>query len=224
MASAPRGVGVGQDHRELLAADAGDHVELTLVLVQDAGRALERGIADVVAPAVVDLLEVVDVPDHHRDAALAAPGALELEVEQFAKATPVEQPRERVGARGVVELLDQHVGAPAHRADEDRCDDESAHAHHPPRDRAGGRRRHCEQGGVGGAHVYDLGDRLGAGEEVRGVEEDPQVEEDQRARALRREVGDGGDEGRAPRQHGAQRPGGETVGQPVYVVAALLGA
>jgi hypothetical protein len=110
MASAPGASVSGRISVKLLAADAGDHVELTLVLVQDAGRALERGVADVVAPAVVDLLEVVDVPD-------------------------------------------QHVGAPSHRADEDRCDDESAHAHHPPRGGAGGQRRHREQGGVDGAHV-----------------------------------------------------------------------
>ena len=48
-------------------------------------------------------LEVVHVADDQRDLAAAAPRALELEVEQLAKAAPVGELREGVGARGVVE-------------------------------------------------------------------------------------------------------------------------
>ncbi|HTW42912.1 MAG TPA: hypothetical protein VMD79_11410 [Solirubrobacteraceae bacterium] len=124
--------GVGEDQRELLTADARSGVDLALVRAEHARDAPQGGVADLGAGAVVDFLEMVQVADEHRQLAAAAPGAFELEVEQLAKAPPVGQSRQRIGAGGVVEACDQQLGAGAHRHDQDRGDEQGAHAHDPP--------------------------------------------------------------------------------------------
>ena len=85
-------VGAGEDHGELLAADPRGDVDLALRR-RAAARATccSDGVADVMAGAVVDLLEVVEVAGEHAHRRLAAPRALELEVEQLAEAAAVGQ-------------------------------------------------------------------------------------------------------------------------------------
>ena len=80
-------VGVGQDERELLAADPGEVVDLALHGAGDGREALERLVADAVAEAVVDRLEVIEIHHQHRHRAASALRAFDLglqPVEPFA--------------------------------------------------------------------------------------------------------------------------------------------
>ena len=54
-------------------------------------------VAGVVAPLVVDALEVVDVEEDHGDRAAVAPGARQLDLGALVEAAPVQQAGERVG-------------------------------------------------------------------------------------------------------------------------------
>ena len=60
----------GKHHRELLAAVAGHAVDLPGRLAQVPGEAAQGLVADLVAVAVVHLLEVVEVDEHERVAGL----------------------------------------------------------------------------------------------------------------------------------------------------------
>ena len=69
--------GLGQHHRELLAAVAGDTVDLAGRLAQVAGQQAQRLVTDLVAVPIVHLLEVIEVDEHQRVAGLhgaTAPG------------------------------------------------------------------------------------------------------------------------------------------------------
>ena len=66
----PVGIGLRHQHRELVAGEAGDDVGGPHPFAQDLGDLADQVVAGVVAEAVVDRLEAVDVDDHHR--ALAA--------------------------------------------------------------------------------------------------------------------------------------------------------
>ena len=71
--SAPRGVDSDQQHRELVAAQAGQHLAGAVqVLAQPVGHQLEQGVTGVVAEAVVDLLEPVQVEQQQRAGAAPA--------------------------------------------------------------------------------------------------------------------------------------------------------
>ena len=58
----------GQDHGELVTAQAGEDVRLAHLLPQELGDAPDDGVAGVVAEAVVDELEIVEVEQQHRPA------------------------------------------------------------------------------------------------------------------------------------------------------------
>ena len=55
----------GQQHAELVAAEAGDGVALAERLLEAVRDLLQQAVARVVAERVVDLLEVVEVDQHH---------------------------------------------------------------------------------------------------------------------------------------------------------------
>ncbi len=67
--------GLGQQDDELLAAVAGQHVLRTQVLAHDLGEVHQGVVADLVAEAVVELLEVVDVEQGDGESGAAALGA-----------------------------------------------------------------------------------------------------------------------------------------------------
>ena len=200
-----RRVGARQDHGELLAADARGRVDLAHALAQQRGDLLEDRVADVVAGAVVDLLEVVEVACEHAHRRAAAARAAELEVEQLAEAAAVRQPGERIGAGGVRQLHDQLLDVVAHHVRHGRRDRHRRDAHAPPGGGAGLRRAREHQRAVEHGGERHLGERDALGEEVRRVEEHPQVEEDKRARRLRGEPRDAGHEQGAPREQVRQR-------------------
>ena len=101
---APVGVGLRHQHRELVAGEAGDDVGGPHPLAQDRGDAADQVVAGLVPEAVVDLLEAVDVDDHHRALAAVAGGEGDVAVELGAEAAAVEEPGERVVVGQVAQL------------------------------------------------------------------------------------------------------------------------
>src|SRR6266550_3513177 len=92
-------VGVRHRHAELVAAQpaariGGPHRPLQLSR-EDA----DRFVADVVAVGVVDVLEVVEVDHHQREAALVPFGRCDRAVDRPLELRPVGQPGQVVGAR-----------------------------------------------------------------------------------------------------------------------------
>ena len=69
---APSAAGVGQDQRELVAAEPGDHVGFARAPANHGGRLDQRLAARQVAVVVVDLLEAVEVEEQQRQRPAAA--------------------------------------------------------------------------------------------------------------------------------------------------------
>src|SRR5688572_30976052 len=82
-------IGLRQEDRELLAAVARGKVDLTDGRAQDVGEGLEDVVAGLVAVAVVDLLEVVEVGEDEREAAAEALGARDLSLERLLEVAAV---------------------------------------------------------------------------------------------------------------------------------------
>ena len=72
-----------------------------------------------------------------------------------------------------------------------------------------------EQCAVGKPHIADLQGGVSARKEIGRIEEDPQVEEHERARALSREVGHSGNQSAAPAQGERQGPSGQPPRAPI---------
>ncbi len=98
------GVRLRHQHRELVAGEAGDDVGGAHPLAQDLGDLADQVVAGLVAEPVVDLLEAVDVDDHHRALAAVAGGEGDVTVELGAEAAAVQQPGERVVVGEVAQL------------------------------------------------------------------------------------------------------------------------
>ena len=113
-------LGVGQEQRELLAADPRDRVDAAAGRRRDFSEAPQREVAGRVAEAVVQVLEVVEVADEDRERARAAQSALCLDLHQLLEAAPVQEAGERVCARGVREPRDQAVHALAEHGEHQR--------------------------------------------------------------------------------------------------------
>ena len=115
-------VGLGQQQRELLAADARRLVDAALPLQRVGGDGLEGGVAGLVAEALVHRAEAVDVPDDDRHRPAGAHGALDLQLEHLLEGAAVDQPGERIGAVGVVDprAKDAHARALAQHDDRQR--------------------------------------------------------------------------------------------------------
>ncbi len=93
----------GEDHRELLAADAADDVRRTDGRAEHIGDPLQEVVADAVAVDVVHLLEVVEVEHHDRDRLVCGGGSEELLAEAVMERAVVVEARQRVGLRLVLE-------------------------------------------------------------------------------------------------------------------------
>ncbi len=88
--------GLGEDDRELVAAVAGCDVGRAQHLAEPVGDAGERDVPDEVTEPVVDLLEVVEVEDDEREAAVVAARAGDLALERLFEVARVVQARPRV--------------------------------------------------------------------------------------------------------------------------------
>ena len=89
---------VGQQDAELVAAEPRDHVLLSEGRAQALGHLLQQAVAGVVAERVVDLLEVIEVDQHHGRRAADVDDPLGLMAEERS----VRQPGERVVHRLVL--------------------------------------------------------------------------------------------------------------------------
>ena len=106
------GIAIGEDDRELVAADPRQHVALAGAAVENAGDLLDHAVADRVAEGVVDLLEVVEVERHQRPGGAVAAAAGHLPAQVFLEAAPVLQPGQRVLARFPLQLAHPLVARP----------------------------------------------------------------------------------------------------------------
>ena len=117
--------GLGQQQRELVAADAGEQVLAAQQGVQARAERRQHAVAGGVAGEVVDRLEVVDVDQRERQRALVPGGAGDLGVEALLEGAVVGEAGQRVGERAA---LEQPASAEDHAADdrEDRRGEERA--------------------------------------------------------------------------------------------------
>ena len=102
--------GVGQHDRELLAADAAEHVGAALRGRDRVGEQPQRAVARGVALRVVDPLEVVDVEHDERARRRGPVGARELGLEPLLEGAAVERAGQRVVGGEVAQLRDEARG------------------------------------------------------------------------------------------------------------------
>ena len=131
-----RGIRVGQDDRELVAADAEGPVAVAKHVADAAGHAHEEPIARRMAFPVVDDLEVVEVDEQECQRHLVAPEELQLAVELLLEGAVVAKAGEAI-VQGVLACLavehlelrlgtSQVVEGPQERpGDEDRDEQDS---------------------------------------------------------------------------------------------------
>ena len=80
---------LGEDDRELVAADAGHRVVLADAVAEALRHLQQQLVAGRVAEGVVDGLEVIEVDEHHRQRLPAAARAIDAEREAVGEELPV---------------------------------------------------------------------------------------------------------------------------------------
>src|SRR4051795_9853813 len=95
----PRGGAGAHEDAELVAAEAGDGVARVEQLGEPAGHLAQDLVAVVVAERVVDVLEAVEVDEHHDDGAVAAVRGRDRAARAVGEQHAVRQPGERVVER-----------------------------------------------------------------------------------------------------------------------------
>ena len=122
MISDPVGRHIAQQHRELVTAQTRDHVGGAQPLPQHVSRPVEDRVADGVAVAVVDVLEVVEVDHQQRrwTAVVDSVVRVDLAFELALEVTPVRHPGERVGRGQVLAVAARAAQALARAAERDR--------------------------------------------------------------------------------------------------------
>jgi hypothetical protein len=113
---------LGEEERELIAAEPADYVAGAGAVAQETGDLLDQLIADQVSIAVVDRLESADVQVGERERPAVPAGPSELPFDGLAEPAPVQKAGERVG-RGSVLSRGDRVGlaASATVGAESRC-------------------------------------------------------------------------------------------------------
>ena len=104
-----RGRAVGQDHRELLAAEARHRVHRPDAVAQREGDRLQDDVAGRMAVRVVDALEVVDVDHQHQRRLAGAGDPVDLAGQRELELAPVRQARERIAARELAQAVDHRL-------------------------------------------------------------------------------------------------------------------
>src|SRR5581483_12249068 len=95
---------LGEDDRELVAADAAGDVGAADDRAQALRDLAEDGVAAQVADLLVDRLEVVEVEEDERETAVVAVGPLHLLGERLVEVAAVVETRQRIAHRQLVEL------------------------------------------------------------------------------------------------------------------------
>jgi hypothetical protein len=202
-------VSVGQEDRELLAADARAGVALAGRRADRLADAAQHAVALLVSPRVVQVLEAVQVADQQAQALALAARSRELHREPVVEAAAVEEPGQGVGASGLAHVGDQVGVALLEHADHRAGDDEGARRHDPAQ-HVGARRvvEQPEDDPVGQEDERDLAGRLPGGEELERVDRDPEVEDRVGRGVLAGAVDRPLDQDRSARQEQLERPGG----------------
>jgi hypothetical protein len=102
---------VREQHAELVTAEAGHRVGVAQRGLQPARDLLQQQVSVVVAERVVDLLEVIEVHDHHHSGLAGAPSCADRLVDPVAEQLAVREPGEGVMERLV--LLGDRLAAAA---------------------------------------------------------------------------------------------------------------
>ena len=87
---------VGEDQRELVAAQSRDEARFAAHLPQSFADAHQHTVAELVAEAVVDRLEVVEIEEQHRELSATAGGRHDHLVQPREELTAVRQVRQRI--------------------------------------------------------------------------------------------------------------------------------
>ena len=103
------GVGVREDDRELVSADAEGPVSVAQRITDAVGHAHQETIAGRVTLAVVDDLEVVEVDEQQRHRYLVPPVQLQLAVQLLLEGAVVAEPGQAVVERVLARLPVQHL-------------------------------------------------------------------------------------------------------------------
>ncbi len=112
-------VETGEEHRELVAAEP----EALAALAQPRRDLAEHAVADRVAVAVVDVLEVVDVHEAERERGAVLLGLRELALQPLVEVAVVAETRERIGEREAHRLQRRERRALIERDREQRADE-----------------------------------------------------------------------------------------------------
>src|SRR6476659_10136416 len=99
--------GLRQHHHELLAAVAGERVDLADLLLHPVLELAEHAVTSGVAGPVVDQLEVVEVQHQHGERSVEPGGPLDLAGQAHRQVAEVPQPGEGVGGRQPLRLVVQ---------------------------------------------------------------------------------------------------------------------
>src|SRR5258707_700178 len=94
-----------EQDRELVAAEAADGVVRPYTLTQSLGDLDEHAVAHVVAEAVVDDLEAVEVEEQQRRGVVALPRVHDRELELLHEPGTIPQAGEAIVVRGVRQLV-----------------------------------------------------------------------------------------------------------------------
>ena len=84
---------------DFLASEATRQIELADGLCEHPGNSAQHLVACLMAEAIVDGLEVVDIRDDKGEVRVEAPRVLDLVVEAFVQRPPVGEVRQRIGLR-----------------------------------------------------------------------------------------------------------------------------
>ncbi len=102
------GLGVADllhEHHEFVAAEARNHVARPHAGLESRAHLLQQLVPRFVPQRVVDVLEAVEVDEHHREFPFVALRDLDLVIEELAEHHPVRQRGERVVRRHVLDAL-----------------------------------------------------------------------------------------------------------------------
>ncbi|MNN23517.1 hypothetical protein D3C81_1369190 [compost metagenome] len=98
------GIGTGNQHRELIPAQARHAVAGTYALAQAMTDALQEEVAGIVAMGVVDRLEVIQVDQHESQGFALIVGKVQCQFCLFHQMAAIRQAGERIAVRGLMQL------------------------------------------------------------------------------------------------------------------------
>ncbi len=87
----------GQQQRELIAAETGEHIDLANVAAADLGQYQQRPIAHRMPIGIVDIFKPINIDQDQRQRTLQAPRAPDLQLRQFQEVTTVGRTSELIG-------------------------------------------------------------------------------------------------------------------------------